>query len=79
MKYNLETPTMLTKFSELKYGDVFYPKWGDDPEYRHFFIKIFDPSHDYVNSLDINTNYVKYSFPDEPVYKVHNAEFKITV
>ena len=70
---------MLTKFSKLKYGDVFYPKWGDDPEYRNFFIKIFNPLHDHVNSLDLNTSRVEYSFPDKPVYKVHNAEFKTTV
>ena len=79
MNYILEKPEMETEFSELKYGDVFYLKRGDNPEYRHFYIKIFHPSHDHVNSLDINTNYVRYIFPDAPVYKVHNSEIKITV
>ena len=79
MNYTLETPEMETKFSELKRGEVFYPKWDDDPECRHFFIKLCEEKEYPIDSFDINTNSVHYSFSNEPVYKVHNVEFKITI
>ena len=79
MNYILETPEMETKFSELKCGEVFYHKWGDDPEYRHFYIKICEAYEYQIDSFDINTNSVHRTLPNEPVYKVHSSEFKITV